>query len=140
MKKEMEENLDAAVDDELERERKAAEEDEYGEEEKSQPTDGRRYRGRGGGRFGGGDRDRKYGDNSPPAKPKDDGGYFGKKFGTKKPKGEFEGSDDDEEDTYKSAYDKPSRGGGQVAGGRGGKGGKKGKNAMAMNDSDFPTL
>lgn len=66
----MEENLDAAVDDELERERKAAEEDEYGEEEKSQPTDGRRYRGRGGGRFAGDrdNRDRKYGDNSPPAK------------------------------------------------------------------------
>ena len=98
-----------------------------------------RIRGRGGGRFGGGDRDRKYGDHSPPAKEKDDGGYFGGKFGKKKPKGEFEGSDDEEEESFKSAYDKPSRGGGQIAGGRGGKG-KKGRNAMAMNDSDFPTL
>lgn len=111
-KKEMEENLDKVVEDELERERKAAEEDEYGgEEEKSQPTDGRRYRGRGGGMRG--DRDRKYGDYSPPAKEKEDGGYFGGKFGKKKPKGEFEGSDDEEEEvSFKSAYDKPSRGGG----------------------------
>ena len=130
----MEENLDKAVEDELEREKKAAEEDEYGEEEKSYPSDGRRnYRGRGGGRggarFGG---DRKYDDYDAPAKEKDDGGYFGSKLGRKKPKGEFEGSDDDDEiPSYKSAYDKPSRGGGQIAG-RGGK--KGGKKAMAMNE------
>jgi len=129
----MEENLDKAVEDELEREKRAAEEDEYGEEEKSYPSDGRRnYRGRGGGRFGG--------DREPPAKEKDEGGYFGSKLGRKKPKGEFEGSDEDDDiPSFKSAYDKPSRGGGQVAG-RGGKGGKGGRKAMAMNESDFPSL
>ena len=80
-------------------------------------------------------RTRKYGDYSPPRDEKPEGGgYFGQKFGVKKQKGEFEGSDEEGLDDYtNSAYSKPTRGG--VKSKRGGK-----KQALAMNDDDFPTL
>ena len=79
--------------------------------------------------------DRRYGDYSPDREEKPDGGYFGQKFGVKKQKGEFEGSDDDELPDYTtSAYSKPTRGGVK------GKGPRGGKKSLAINDDDFPTL
>ena len=112
-------------------------EDQYGEEEE-RPSyrGGRGGRGRGGrGRGGGGER--RYGDYSPDREEKKtDGGYFGQKFGVKPQKGEFEGSDDDDQDDYtNSAYSKPTRGGvkGKVAP----RGGKKN---LALDEENFPTL
>lgn len=117
IKTELAKNIDKAVEEDIEREQKAME-DEYGEEEK------RGYRGRG----------RKYGDYSPEREEKPEGGgYFGQKFGVKKQKGEFEGSDDEELPDYtNSAYSKPTRGGV--------KSNKRGGKKLAMNDDDFPTL
>ena len=131
IKQELAKNIDLAVEEDIEREKKALE-DEYGEEEQ------RPYRGGGrGGRRGRG-RDRKYGNYSPEREEKknDDGGYFGQKFGVKKQKAEFEGSDEDDLDDYTSAaYTKPTRGG--VKGKGAPRGGKK---TLALNEDDFPTL
>lgn len=105
IKQELAKNIDLAVEEDIEREQKANE-DEYGEEDQ-RPS----YRGGRGGRGGRG-RDRRYGDYSPEREEKkDDGGYFGQKFGVKPQKGEFEGSDDDLDDYTSSAYTKPTRGG-----------------------------
>ena len=117
IKKELAKNIDLAVEEDIEREQKALE-DEYGEEEK------RPYQSRGGrGGRGGRGRDRRYGDYSPEREEKPEGGgYFGQKFGVKKEKGEFEGSDDEDLDDYtSSAYSKPTRGGVKGKGSRGGK-------------------
>lgn len=128
IKNELAKNIDKAVEEDIEREQRAAE-DEYGEEEKRPTRGGRGPRGRG--------RDRKYGDYSPEREEKPvDGGYFGQKFGVKKQKGEFEGSDEEDlEDYTSSAYTKPSRGGVKKGGQRGGK-----KSALALDDDNFPTL
>lgn len=59
----------------------------------------------------------------------------------KKPKGEFDDSEDEEfESVTASAYAAPSRGRG--AGGRGGRGGKGGNRRAAKidDDNDFPSL
>jgi len=119
----------------LEDERKAAqaeneEDDDYYEEEegkedagaaKTQARQGARGRGR------------RFGEEEPRKR--------------KAPRGEFEGSDDDEEESYDTApasnnpYSKPSRGGGQQVN-QGKRGGAKqgGKNKMEFDDDNFPAL
>ena len=109
-KENLENDIEKAVEDDLEAERKALlEEAEYGYEEEEKSYDDRRtgHRGRGG--FGGrnhGDRDRNY--------DGEEGGYFGKTKKKGEPKGEFDGSSDDEEESYMNStdYAKPTRGGG----------------------------
>lgn len=110
----------------MEAERKAAEAlEEYGEEEETKETvhdDDRRQSHRGRGGFGGNRGDR--GDEVRPKRVEPKGEW-----------GEFEGSDDDYEE---SAYTKPSRGGGQqVNAGRKGRGGK---GTLALDEDNFPTL
>jgi hypothetical protein len=134
IKTELAKNIDLAVNEDIEREQKAME-DQYGEEE-DRPYRGGRG-GRGGRGRGGRGGERRYGDYSPDREEKKtDGGYFGQKFGVKPQRGEFEGSDDDNQDDYtSSAYSKPTRGGVQ------GKGAPRGgKKNLALDEENFPTL
>jgi len=122
--------VEIAVEEEMEAEKKAAEaEEEYGyedhEENKDANDDGSRrqsHRGRGG--------------KFVSDRGDQDGGYFSK-FNKKKPRGEFEGSDDEEtpDSTY---YSKPLRGGGKQVGGGSTK--QNAKKNLALDEDNFPTL